>query len=875
MRFFHDLSFRFKALFRPGSMEHELDDEMAFHLDMEARKLEQEGLAPTAARQEAHRRFGGSVRQKERVREAWGIGVIGDLFADVRHAFRQFKRQPGFTAVAVLTLALGLGATVALYSVVNGLMLRPLPVTDEDRVQVFWSDYNWRGVEFDYVAERPGAFDGLAAFSTDAVLLHAEAGTSLIETVVGSAELFDVLGTAPLMGRTFAAGEDRPGAEPVAVISYGLWQQELGGDPNVVGSRLQLGGIPTTVIGVMPRSFYFPTPEFRLWRPLDLDPTSSNYANNGWLVLVGRIGATSTPVAVEQSVQDIAAALGERFTYPEAWDKTKGAHVTPLREYLLGNVEPAVLLVLGAVTILLLMACTNTAALLIARTSDRTQEMAVRAALGAGRGRVARQVLTESLTLSLLSGVTGAAVAAIMFRSLVARLPLQGGFGETLSLDWTTFAVSLGLALIVGCVVSVFPIRRLLVSHLEGAVGGERTETGRAGAHRAHNTLVALEVMLAVVLVVGASLLIRSVERISALDPGFEPEGVVAMGLMVSPDELSDPERAEFFRAVLERVESIPGVASAGYTNRLPIRDGGWQGPITIESRDDLQGAKRPNSLFRWATPGFFETMGIEIQQGRGIEPSDREDTPPVVVVSESFARRMWPGQDPVGQRMRSGFLGGSNWATVVGVIEETRMIRMVGENPMVYYIPLTQAGVRGANQRLVFRSSLDPAPLIMAIRGVVNEVDSRAAISQVTTMNGVVARALAEPLRLRFFLSLFAGLALVLGMVGVYGVVSYAVARRRAEFGIRMAMGAAPRQVMREVVRRGVIPVSVGVVVGLVITAALSSVVGAFLYEIAPTDPVSLGVSGLTLLVVGVAAAMIPAWRAGRVSPVEVLRAE
>ncbi len=875
MRFFDDLGFRLKALFRPGSMEHELDDEMAFHLDMEARKLEAEGLAPTAARQEARRRFGGSVRQKERVREAWGVGVIGDLSADIRHAFRQFRRQPGFTAVAVLTLALGLGATVALYSVVNGLMLRPLPVTDEDGVQVFWSDYNWRGVEFDHVKGRGQAFDDLAAFSTDAVLLHTEAGTTLLETTVASAELFDVLGAAPLMGRTFAAGEDRPGAEPVVVISYGLWQQELGGDPNVVGTRLQLGGISTTVIGVMPRSFYFPTPEFRLWRPLDLDPASSNYANNGWLVLVGRVASSAAPVAVAQSVEDIATALGERFTYPEAWDKTVGAHVTPLREYLLGDVKPAVLLVLGAVTILLLMACTNTAALLIARTSDRTQEMAVRTALGAGRGRVARQVLTESLTLALLSGIAGAAVAAIMFRSLVAKLPLQGGFGDTLALDWTTFAVSLGLALMVGGVVSIFPIRRLLSSRIEGALGGERTETGRAGTHRAHNTLVAFEVMLAVVLVVGATLLIRSVERISALDPGFKPAGVVAMDLMVSPDELSDPERLDFFRSVLERIETLPGVVSAGYTNRLPVRDGGWQGPITVEGREDLTGTKRPNSLFRWATPRFFETMGIEIRKGRGFEASDAAGAPLVLAVSESFASRMWPGEDPIGRRIASGFLGGSEWRTVVGVFKETRMVGMIGENPVVYYVPYAQAGRPGVVQALVFRTSTDPAPVVMSVRAVVNEVDSRAAIFRVTTMDGVVARALAEPLRLRFFLSLFAGLALVLGMIGVYGIVSYAVARRRAEFGIRMAMGAAPRQVMREVVRRGVVPVTAGVGVGLVVTAALSSIVETFLYEIAPTDPVSLGVSGLTLLLVGVVAAIVPAWRAGQVSPVEVLRAE
>jgi predicted permease len=688
--------------------------------------------------------------------------------------------------------------------------------------------------------------------------------------------LFDVLGVRPVRGRTFVAGEDRPGAEPVIVIGWGMWQQDLGGDPDILGKRILVGGRPTTVIGVMPQGFWFPTPEFRAWLPLDLDPAGSTYQNNGWLVLIGRLKSTATPATVTGDLQTFTRALGERFTYPEAWDKTKNAHVKPLREYLLGDVEPTMLLLLGAVGLLLLMACTNAAALILARTTDRTGEIAVRTALGAGRGRLARQIFTESITLAVIAGVVGAVVAAAIFDVLVASLPLQSGFGDTLSLDWTTFAAAFALVLLVGLAVSAIPIRHLLQGRLDGAISGERSDAGlRRGAGRAHAVLVTAEVTLAVLLAVGATLLIRTVDRIRALDPGFDPAHVITLDLVASPQDMDPDVRWNFFRELLTRVEALPGVGAAGYTNRLPVRDGGWQGPVTIESRPDLADAKRPNSLFRWATPGFFEAMGIEIEQGRGIEVADRRGAVPVALVSESFAQKMWPGREALGQRIMLNVVGEPDWRTVVGVFEETRMVSMLGENPMVFYIPFEQSPFPGEGQALVIRTEGDPAGVVAAVRRLVAELDPRVAVARVAPMEDVVATALAEPLRLRFFLSLFAGLALLLGTVGVYGVVSYSVGRRRAEFGIRMALGAAPRRVIGDVVRGGMLPVGVGVLAGLLASIALSRVVGRFLFQIAPTDPLSLATAGLALLGAGVLAALVPAWRAGRVSPVEALRAE
>src|ERR1043166_4350740 len=603
---------RYYALTRPGRAERELTEEVEFHLEMEAGKLIGQGMAPDQAAREARLRFGGVAYQQEGARNAWGIRVLRDFLGDVRHAGRQFRRRPGFTFLAVITLALGLGATVALFSVVRGLLLRPLPVQRESELQVFWSDWDWRGSEFDFVKERARAFSGLAAYTAEGLAYRTSAGSELVMTGQTSSELFDVIGVRPLLGRAFAPGEDRPGAEPVVVVSWAMWRQELGGDPRVLGRRITLDGTATTVIGVMPRGFYFPSPEYRAWRPLLLDPNSPVYRGRGWLVLFGRVKPGTTTGALAADVQAIARALGERFTYSAAWDKSKGARVRPLREYLLGSVKPALLLLLGAVGLLLLMACANTAALVLARTTDRTGEIGLRLALGAGRGRLIRQIVTESVTLSLLAGVAGAVVAVGLFGRLVASLPLQSGFGEAVPLDWTTFAVGVGLAVLVGLMVSAIPVRHLLQGRLSG-LSGERVVGVRVGPGRAHAVLVAAEVMLAVLLVSGATLLIRSVEKLYALDPGFDARGVMTADLIASGEEMDRPVRWQFFREMLERVKAVPGVTSAGYTNRLPIRDGGWQGPVEGAWGPDPRGANRPNCLYRTVTPDYLRTMGMAI----------------------------------------------------------------------------------------------------------------------------------------------------------------------------------------------------------------------------------------------------------------------
>ena len=790
------------------------------------------------------------------------------------------RRRIAFATTVVLTLGLGIGATIALLSVVNALLLRPLPYVHEERVRVFWAADDWRGEEFDFVRERAGIFDGIAAFSTNSGPYHASTravgNAELLPFVVTTSALFDVLGTRPYLGRPLQAGDDRPGAPRVIVISYGMWKQDLASDANVIGRQVLIDGEPVTVVGVMPKAFYFPSPNYRAWRPLQLDPATGFYHNVGYLTLVGRVRAGVAPALVQSDVQRLARSLGERFTYTVGFDKTRNAGSQPIRTYLLGSVRGAVLLLFGAVTLLLLIACANAAALILARTTDRTAELAVRVALGAGQGRLARQVLTEAFVLAMGAALLGTVIAVSGFSALVASLPLQDGFGDTITMGWVTFIGAFFLSLVVATSISIAPIRHLLRGRLD-AIGGltrERGETGlRPSTRRVHGGLVAGQVTLAVLLVAGAALLIRSVERLRSLDLGFDPQGVSTFTLMPSDNE-PDEARRQFSRDLMQRVSAMPGVVAAGLTNRLAVRDGGYQGPVQPEGHPDLEGPKRPNALYRTATPSLFRAMGMRIREGRGIDSTDVAESLPVTVISESFARRMWPGQSAIGKRIKTGFTGTMIWRTIVGVAVEARMTSMTGETPFTMWVPFEQhSAPQGAV--LAARSTGDPASLTTAIRRAAAELDPQVAVARVETMDQVVATALAQPLRLRFFLSLFGGLALALGGIGVYGVVSYAVARRRAEYAIRVALGASPSRVLTEVFRRGLAPVALGAAMGVLAAVAAGRLLAGVVFGIEPTDPTSIATAGGLLLFAGALATLAPALRAGRTNPASALRAE
>ncbi len=872
MRWWSEIRYRLRAIFSRTDAETELRDELAFHLEMEARKLESEGYEPEEARRLARVRFGGEERFREQARDAWGVSPLLDLGSDLRFAARQLRRRPAFTALAALTLALGIGGTVALASVVEGLLLRPLPVEDEARLVTFWSPYDWRGSEYDFVRERLRAFEDVAAYSDDAATFQAEAGARLLLYSVGSANFFDVLGSEPLLGRTFREGEDRPGAEPVIVLSHGLWEREFGGDREVLGRRVDLGGVTRTVVGVMPPRFFFPSPESEAWIPLDLDPASRDYGGNGWLVLLGRVADGVTPEGVEEEVQRIAAALGERFTYSAQWDKSRNAFATPTREALMGDVRAPVMLLLGAVALVLLTACANVAALLVTRTSDRTGEMSVRTALGAGRGRLARQVLAESTLLGAIAGAAGVVLAAAAFDVLVASLPLPRELGRTLHLDWTTLAAGVALAMGVGALISLAPMHGLLRGDLTRAGFGLRTAGGGTrGSGRLQQALVVAEVLTAVVLVTGTALLMRTVGQLRSIDGGFEPEGVMTVEVILPEGEGADGGPA-FFTTLLERVRALPGVTSAGLTNRVPVRDGGWQGSLALADRPELEGDRRPSAFYRPSSPGAFEALGLELAAGRTFTELDGPDQPLVAIVNETLARTLLPGQSAVGRIIdRHMFHEGP--IEIVGVVRNVAVDDLIGEAPMAIYYPWDQTPSGAAYGIVVIKSELAPEGFVEPVRRIVAELAPRAALGRAQSMDDVLDDAMAEPLRLRFFLGLFSLLGVVLGTVGVYGIVSYSVQRRRAEYGVRMALGARPSDLVHDVVRSGIAPVVLGILAGALVAWFASSVLAGFLFGVEPTDPASLTAAGLVLLVAGVVAALVPAMRAAATDPSIALR--
>lgn len=875
MRWLRDLGFRARVLLHRSRMERELKEEIEDHLAREAARNEAAGMSPEAALRAARVRFGGEERFREQARESWGVTALMDLGGDVRHALRQLLRNPAFSLVAVLTLALGIGGTVALSSVVYGLMVRPLPMPDESRVVTWWSDYNWRGEEFDYVRGVAQAYDGLAAFSNDSYTLRTDAGSSIVHATVGSAELFDVLDVSPLLGRVFRTGDDRTGAEPVVVLGHALWSQEFGSDPEIVGRRIDLAGTPRTVVGVMPEGFYFPTPDSELFVPLDLDPADPAYAGNGWLVILGRLRADVTEEQLAVDLDRVAAALDERYTYPAAWDKTRNPHVVRIREYLFGAIRPALLVLLGAVGLLLLMACVNVAALLLTKTVDRTREVAVRAALGAGRGRLARQVLTESVLLGIVSGIVGMGLAVGLFDVLVQSLPIGPSFRETLTLDWTTLATALGLAVVSGSAIALAPMRNLIRGDVSGVAMTDRSlGAGAAAAGRMQNALVVAEVLLAVVLVTGASLLVRTVDQLRSVDLGFDPQGLLTMSVLLPEQDASEAERASFQERLVVQGGALPGVETVALMNRLPLRDGGYQATVRIDDKPELQGTNRPNVMYRPVTPGAFRALGADLIEGRSLLPTDRAGGPIVAVINESFARRVWGEESPIGKTYTHGFFGGP--IEVVGVVRNLAVTELVGEQPMTAYYAWDQAERGSAGAIVVAKvESGDPTALAGPLRALVRELEPRAAIGRVMTMEDALDAEMAEALRLRFFLGLFSLLGIVLGSVGVYGVVSYSVQRRKAEFGIRLALGAEPGRVLGTVLRQGLMPVAVGIAAGTIVAIFASGLLARFLYEVRPVDPLSMAVAAGTLLAVSVVAALLPAVRASVTHPAVALRAE
>lgn len=782
---------------------------------------------------------------------------------DLRYSARRLASRPTYLLLAVLTLALGAGGTAAIFSVVRALLLDPLPVAREAEIGVLWSTNSWTDEEFLHFRPDFPGFQSMAAYvSRDTTLERPGEPLRLIRGISSSAELFDVLGTGAMLGRTFQAGDDLPNSERVAVLSYSLWQ-ELGGDPSIIGRQLNLGGTPQTVVGVMPRGFWFPNPAVRIWTATPLDPER----RSGIYTLVGRVAPNVRIDNMQGPLAAFTAAIGQRFEYPPQWDKTKAPAVTPLREFLVGDLRPSLLATLAAMVLILFMACVNVAALMLGQVGGRSTELAVRTALGAGRRRLLQQIVIESLLIGALAGAAGALFAAAGFRVMVRALPL-GELAESARLDWTLFWAATLVALLAAAAVAVIPGLALWRGNLRGSMATIRSGGISGRGDRLEGGLVIAQIALAVLLAAGAGLLIRSVDKLREIDPGLQPEQVAVLDVTM-PSQLSGDDRRRAILDFLPKLQALPGVQAAAAVQRLPLRGGGDNWGLEIEGKPDLEDT---TTFFRVVTHDYFEALGVPVRRGRGFLPTDRATTERVVVINEALAAKYFPGEDPIGKIVDTGFEGGERIVGVVGNVAEGNLTDgaaparyMLFEQVPMYWqqVAFVLAGTRPG----------DVPQLLQAGRGLVQREGRNLALERTVAMESVFDEAVGAPGQLAILLALLAGLALLLGAVGVYGMISHFVSRRTRDYVIRMSLGLTPGRVVSQVMGRGLLLVCLGSAIGIVAALLLTRLLSSLLYGVTATDPQALAGAVLALLLVGALAAYIPAQRASRANPALVLR--
>ena len=792
-----------------------------------------------------------------------GVPMIATLMSDARYAFRRLTSRPGYTLLAVLTLALGIGGTAAVFGIARPVLLEPLPYANADEVGMFWFDRSWNEEEFTYIRGRVPGFQLVAAHrGLDVTMRDGDAPARLIRTQRATRELFDVLGATPLIGRGFQEGDDAQTAEPVAVLSYGLWQ-ELGGRRDIIDSRITIDGTPRTVVGVMPREFWYPDPGTRLWMSWPIQPEG----RNGSWTLVGRVAPGHDVTRLEPQLGQFTQMLGERFDYPEQWDKTKNPDVTPIREELLGGMRPALVATFVAMGLILLIACANVSALMLGQVEGRATEISVRSALGASRRRIVQQLVVEALLLGLGAGIAGAALAAAGFGLLARALPL-GTWADAATFDWTLFAAALGIAIAAVLLVVLVPTIAFWRGDVREGLHRARTGGIQGRGGRLERGLVVAQVALAMLIASGAALLVRSVNNLYAIDPGFDPEGVAVVDLIPSA-ELTNVQRRQTIEAMIEELKLLPGVVSAAAAVKLPLRGGGNSTNITVQGRPDLPAA---TTFFRDVTRGYHETMGIRVIAGRTFDISDQPGPEIPVVINQALADKYFPGESPL-DRILGG--GGYGVQRIIGVVENVAEGALTDSmTPTRYFLAGTVPWwVPVASLVIRLERPGDAAAVLDAARGVVNRVGPTFAIQSTTTMERVFDEAIGPARQVMMLLTLLSGLALILGAIGIYGVISHFALRRQRDWAIRVALGLPGSRVVRRIVGQGATLVIIGVLLGAIGTFALTRVLESMLYEVSTVDPVAFAAAAVALLVIGVIAAFLPAYRTGSVDPALVLR--
>jgi putative ABC transport system permease protein len=880
----NDLIFRVRALFRRRAAEAELEDELSFHREHQLQKYAASGLTEAEALRLTRMNFGGLDQVKEECRDARGVRVMETLFQDVRFGLRTLRKSPAFTLVALLTLALGIGANTAIFSVLYGVLLRPLPYQDAGRlivlnettprvgmVSVSYPNFlDWRA--------QSRAFPQMAAVHSIGFNLS---GVNQPESIGGQAvspNFLPMLGVHPFIGRGFDASEEKPGTAPVVLISYSLWQSHFGGDPRAVGRVVNLDGRGFTIVGVLP-------PDFRWIEKTDvLEPVGVLATNNsafnergdrGDSVVLGRLAPRIGFLQAQAEMETIAARLEK--AYPGSNDQF-GVLLRPIRDVFVSELRPAVLVLFAAVMFVLLIACANVANLFLMRGAGRTREMALRIAIGATRGRIVAQMLAESFILTSLGGLLGLGLAVAAIHAFAGLLGPDMLVGASVDLNGPALLFTAGVVALAAFVFGLIPAMHATKANVQSELKeGGRTTSAGSGASRWRGALVIAEVSLALILLVGAGLMMKSLYRLLSVDAGIRTEHVVTMQMSLRSAQYDkNPAILNFWDQLLGRVHALPGIQSAALGTGVPLTDDHSRTDITIEGMALPKPGSYPHPDVHVVSPGYVATLGIRLLRGREFTEMDNETAPRVALINARVAQRYFAAHDPVGQRFMFDHPSSTRapqWLTVVGVVGDTKLYGLANPSRLEVYVPMRQS-VSGS-MTLIVKSAGDPAALVSGIRGAVAAVDKDQPVVAIATMKQLVRNSVSTRRITFIVLGAFSALALVLAAIGIYGVISYSVAQRTQEIGIRIALGARSGDVLGMVIAQGAKMAGAGILIGLAASFALTRLMTKLLFSVSSADPATFAAVTVVLAVIAVLASYIPARRTLRVDPMSALRCE
>ena len=869
-----------RNLFHKNRVDQECSEEIQAYLDMLTEANLKQGLSPEEARRNALIELGGVEQVEEKVRDIRMGRFIETVWRDIRTGVRGLIHSPVFTLVTVLSLALGIGANTAIFSVVNSLLLRPLPYPESEQIVDVWHtppQQSFPGLDrfsvspanyLDWKAQST-VFEQMAVYTQTGLSLSTSNDPLPLMGAIVSSDFFSVLRSNAMRGRTFTPDEERPGRDQVVVIGHGLWQRAFGGDPDIIGQTLTLNSRPFTVVGIMPAGFEFPR-EAEIWMPLAWDDNERQTRSDHNYLVIARLKQNVSLDQAQAEMSTISSRLEQQ--YPEA-NTGWGAMVIPLRTDLVGDIRLALLVLFCAVGFVLLIACANVANLMLARGANRRKEIAVRIALGAGRARLIRQLLTESVLLAVSGGLLGLLLAWWGSKMLVqlGSLPNSSDIGiDTWALGFTLL-VSFGAGIVIGIVPALQFTRTSISDTLKQGSG--RTG-GTSIKQHTRKALVISEVALSLVLLIGAGLMIRSFWKLQNVDPGFDTSNTLTMSLVLTWIRYPEPhQRLAFVDRTIETIRAVPGVVSVGTTTKIPLAGSGSTQPFSIEGRPTAAVAEQPMAQTRYISPDYFRAIGIPLRQGRFFSDYDRDKSVPVVIISETMAHRFWPGENPIGRRLTPTFHVEQGAREIVGVVGDVKATGLDADASAMMYLPYKQAPLPFIS--FVVRTASNPESMVQPVSKAIYSVDKEQALTNVQTMDQVLRKSLSGQRFNMTLLLTFAGVALMLAAVGVYGVMNYTVTLRRRELGIRIALGAEKMDVLRLVLGQGLILTLIGVGAGLISAYALTRLMASLLYGVTATDYLTFASVSAVLIVVGLLASYLPARRATKVDPTIALRAE